>query len=106
MEYQIDTSKHRTKEVRIGRNNQEVAVFRKANFFIHNLQALVEGTDYQLKLAAPWNSFRYQLRQGERELASAKKSTRMHAFEADRLVVTPGPWAPILSLWRRVGQHR
>ena len=87
MEYQVDTSNHRTQEVRIGRNNQEVAVFRKANFLIHNLKAQVEGTDYQMKLAAPWNKFRYQLRQGQRELASAKKNTRMHAFEADRPLI-------------------
>jgi len=87
MDYQIDTRNHRTQEVRIGRNDQEIVVFRKVNFLIHNLQGTVDGLDYQMKLAAPWNGFRYQLRQGDQELASAKKSRRMHAFEPDRPLI-------------------
>jgi hypothetical protein len=87
MEYQIDTRNHRTQEVRVGRDNQEVAVFRKAGFLIHNLKGGFQGVDYQMKLPAPWTGFRCRLRQGEFELASAKKQRRMHAFEPDRPLV-------------------
>jgi hypothetical protein len=87
MEYQINTGNHRTQEVRVGRDNQEVAFFRKASFFIYNLAAKVEGVDFQMKLPAPWTHFRYRLRQGEHELANAKKQGRMHAFEPDRPLI-------------------
>lgn len=87
MDFQIDTNNHRTQEVRVGVNSQEVACFRKANFFIHNLQAEIEGSGYQLKLAAPWNGFRFQLRQGDRELATARQKRRMHAFDEDRPLI-------------------
>lgn len=87
MKYQVDTRNHRSQEVRVGRDDEEVAVFRKASFFIHNLEGTVDGLEYQLKLAAPWTGFRYLLRQDDRELASAKKKARMHAFEPDRPLV-------------------
>ncbi|MEZ5318893.1 MAG: hypothetical protein R2752_15950 [Vicinamibacterales bacterium] len=82
MDYQIDNRS--TQEVRVGVDDQEVAAFRKVSFFIHNLQGRVEGSDYLLKLAAPWNGFRYQLCRGEQVVASAKRRSRMHAFEPDR----------------------
>jgi hypothetical protein len=84
MTYQIDA---RTQEVRIGQNEQEVAVFRKVNFFIHNLRATVGGFDCQLKHAAPWNGFRYQLCQGDRVLATATRQRRMHAFDESRPLI-------------------
>lgn len=84
MEYQIDTRSFRKQNLRVGQGNQEVAVFRKAHFLIYNLKGQVEGRDYQLKLAAPWNGFRYQLRQGDQELATAKRTARMHAYDPDR----------------------
>jgi hypothetical protein len=87
MDYQLDSRNHRSQEVRIGRNDQEIVVFRKVNFFIHNLQANVDGLDYQLKRAAPWNGFRYQLCQGQPILASATRHRRMHAFEPDRPLI-------------------
>jgi len=87
MDYQIDSRDRRTQEVRIGQNDQEVAAFRKVNFFIHNLRANVGGLDYQLKHAAPWNGFRYQLCQGNQVLASATRHRRMHAFEPDRPLI-------------------
>ena len=87
MEYQIDARNHHTQEVRVGRDNQKVAVFLKAGFFIYNLEGEVDGVHYQMKLPAPWTGFRYRLRQGEHELASAKKQRRMHAFEPDRPLI-------------------
>jgi hypothetical protein len=87
MSYQIDARNHRSQEVRVGRDDQEVAVFRKASFLIHNLKGKVDGVEYQMKLAAPWTGFRYLLRQGSHEVASAKWKSRMHAFEADRPLV-------------------
>jgi hypothetical protein len=87
MEYQIDTRNHLTQEVRVGRDNQEVGVFRKASFLIYNLEGAVDGVEYQMKLPAPWTGFRYRLRQAKHELASAKKRTRMHAFEPYRPLV-------------------
>ncbi|HVS65286.1 MAG TPA: hypothetical protein VMT85_17480 [Thermoanaerobaculia bacterium] len=85
MGYQIDARDHSL--VRVGRDDQEVAVFRKAGSFIHNLEGEVDGVEYQMKLAAPWTGFRYLLRQGTHELASAKRRGRLHAFEADRPLV-------------------
>jgi hypothetical protein len=87
MGYQIDSRNHRTQEVRVGQNDQEVAVFRKVHFFIYNLRARVDGLDYQLKLAAPWNGFRYQLCVGSQVLATATRHRRMHAFEPDRPLI-------------------
>ncbi len=87
MEFQIDTRKQRPQEVRVGQDNQEVAVFRKASFFIHNLAEKFEGIDYQMKLPAPWTGFHYRLRQDKLELAKAKKRGRMHAFESDRPLI-------------------
>ena len=87
MEYQIDTRNHETYEVRVGLNNQEVACFRKANFFIYNLRGEVDGADYQMKMPAPWTGFRYRLRRGRFELASARKHGRMHAFDPDRPLI-------------------
>jgi hypothetical protein len=84
MVYQIDSRKHRTQEVRVGESNREVATFRKVNFFIQNLEAHLGGLDYQMKLAAPWNGFRYQLVEATRVIASAKRRSRMHAFDASR----------------------
>ena len=84
MDCQIDTSNHRTQEVRVGLNNQDVALFRKAGFFVHNLRATLDGAEYQMKLPAPWNGFRYRLYRGRDELASAGKHRRMHAFEPGR----------------------
>lgn len=83
MEYQIDT-RQRNHEVRVGRDQREVAVFRKVAFFIYNLEGSVDGVDYQMKLPAPWTGFRYRLRRGEQELASAKRVGRLHAFEPDQ----------------------
>lgn len=87
MDYQTDTGNHQTETVRVGQHDQEVSVFRQVNFFIHNLVGTVDGMDYQMKLAAPWNGFRYRLRQGDHELANAKKKIRMHAFEPDRPLI-------------------
>lgn len=87
MDYQIDSRNHRTQEVRVGQDEQEVAVFRKVNFFIHNLRANVGGLDYQLKHAAPWNGFTYQLCQDNQVLATATRHRRMHAFEPDRPLI-------------------
>lgn len=87
MDYQLDSRNHRTQEVRVGVENRQVAIFNKASFFIQNLRGDVDGVEYQLKLAAPWNALRFQLRQGESELASARRSRRMHAFEADRPLI-------------------
>lgn len=87
MELQIDTRKYRIQEVRVGQDDQEVAIFRKASRFIQNPAGKFEGLDYQMKLAAPWNGFRFQLRQGDHELASAKRKRRMHAFDPDRPMV-------------------
>ena len=87
MDYQCETRNHQNQEVRVGQNEQEAAVFRKANFFVHNLRGQVGGVDYQFKLAAPWNGFRYLLRRDEHVLASARKSTRMHAFEEDQPLI-------------------
>ncbi|MGE0460649.1 MAG: hypothetical protein AB7Q16_04700 [Vicinamibacterales bacterium] len=87
MDYQIDSRNHRTQEVRVGQHDQEIAVFRKVKFFILDLRASVGGLDYQLKHAAPWNGFRYQLRQGDRVLASATRHRRMHASEPDRPLI-------------------
>lgn len=87
MNYQVDSRNHRTQEVRIGQNEQEVAVFRKVNFFIHNLRAHVGGLEYQLKHAAPWNGFKYQLCQGNQVLATAARLRRMHAFDPDRPLI-------------------
>ena len=87
MEYQIDARNHRSGVVRIGVDNQQVATFSKAGFFIYNLRGQVDGLDYHFKLAAPWNGFRFWLLQNERQLASAKKKTRMHAFDVDRPLI-------------------
>ncbi|MGD9906550.1 MAG: hypothetical protein AB7U83_24040 [Vicinamibacterales bacterium] len=84
MDYQIDSRNHRSQEVRVGESDQEVAAFRKVNFFIQNLKAEVGGLDYEMKLAAPWNGFRYQLVQAGRVIATAKRHGRMHAFDASR----------------------
>jgi hypothetical protein len=86
MEYQIDAA-GRSQEVRVGQDDREVAVFQKSGFLIHNLEGNVDGLEYQMKLAAPWTGFRYLLRQGEHDLASAKKQRRMHAFEPDRPLI-------------------
>ncbi len=61
--------------------------FRKVNFLIHNLQGRIGGVDYQLKRAAPWNGFRYQLCLGNQVLASAMRHRRMHAFEPERPLI-------------------
>ncbi len=87
MDYQIDTRNERSQEVRVGRNNLEVAAFRKTGFFIYNLKGEVEGIEYQLKLPAPWTGFRYRLLAGKHELANAKKKRRMFAFEPDRPLI-------------------
>ncbi len=87
MVFQFDTRNYRTQEVKIGREDQEAVVFHKTNFLIQNLAGTFEGIKYQMKLAAPWNGFRYQLRQDGREAANASKSRRMHAFEPDRPLV-------------------
>jgi hypothetical protein len=87
MKYQIDARDQRTQEVRVGVGDEEVVVFRKVNFLIHNLRAEVEGVNHQLKLAAPWNGFRYRLMGAGGELASATKKTRMHAFDPDRPLI-------------------
>ena len=87
MEYQVDTRNYRTQELRVGEDNLEKAVFRKAGFLISNLAANVGGASFQMKLPAPWNQFRYRLRQGDHELANAKKKSRMHAFEPDRPLI-------------------
>jgi len=87
MELQVDTSRREKQELRIGRDNQEIVAFRKASLFIHNLVGEFEGDNYQMKLAAPWNGFRYRLRRGESDRASAKRKRRMHAFEPDRPLV-------------------
>ena len=78
MEYQIDARVAGI--VRVGQDEREIAVFRKAGFFSFNLEGRVDG-DYQLKLAAPWTGFRYLLRSGRREIASAKRRTFLHAFD-------------------------
>ncbi len=72
------------REVHIGIGDKAVASFRKAGFFVQHLSGTWEGTDYQFKLAAPWTGFRYRLRRGGLEMASAKKQGKMHAFEEDR----------------------
>ena len=87
MEFQIDTRETGTEEVRVGVNDQEIARFQKAGFFIYNLECTIDGLGYQLKLPAPWNGFRYRLRGDERELAIARRKRRMHAFEPDRPLV-------------------
>ncbi len=87
MDYQIDTRNERSQEVRVGRDQQEVAIFRKAGFLIYNLGAEVDGIDYQMKLPAPWTGFRYRLVTGKHELANAKKKRRMFAFEPDRPLI-------------------
>lgn len=68
--------------VAAGEGGREAATFRKVNFFIHNLEAQVGGFHYRMKLAAPWNGFRYQLVQAGRVIAHAKRRGRMHAFDA------------------------
>lgn len=87
MDYQTDSRNHRSQEVRVGSGDREVATFRKVNFFVHNLRGQVDGIDYQLKHAAPWNGFRYQLCAGDRVLATATRHRRMHAFEPDRPLI-------------------
>lgn len=87
MRYLTDGRNHRTQEIRVGEEGREVAVFRKVNFFIHNLRGSVGGVDYQLKLPAPWNGFRYQLCAGSQLLATATRHRRMHAFEPDRPLI-------------------
>lgn len=87
MDYQTDGRNQRSQEVRVGEGGQEVARFRKVNFFIHNLRANVGGVDYELKRAAPWNGFRYQLCAGSQVLATATRHRRMHAFEPDRPLI-------------------
>lgn len=87
MQFQIDTRNHRSQEVRVGRGDGEVVVFRKANPFIHNLAGTLDGTKYQLKLAAPWNGFRFQLRRDGAPMATAKRSRRMHAFDPERPLI-------------------
>jgi hypothetical protein len=87
MNYQLDTRNHQTQGVRIGQDDQEVVAFRKVSFFIHNLRGQIDGLDFQLKHAAPWNGFRYQLCQGNHVLATATRHRRMHAFEADRPLI-------------------
>ncbi|MCB1034250.1 MAG: hypothetical protein KDD47_10495 [Acidobacteria bacterium] len=87
MEYQIDTRNHRTQEVRVGFEDQEVAVFRKVNFLIFNLEAKIGGIPYGLKLPAPWNGFRYRLFEERQELANARKLRRMHAFDKARPLI-------------------
>ena len=86
MEFHFDTRNHRTQEVRVGREDRDV-VFRKAGLLVQNLVGTCEGIEYQMKLAAPWNGFRYQLRQSGNKMASASKSRRMHAFESDRPLI-------------------
>ncbi len=51
------------------------------------MRATAGGLEYQLKHAAPWNGFRYQLCQGTHVLATAKRHRRMHAFDADRPLI-------------------
>jgi hypothetical protein len=87
MDFQIDSRDQWTQELRVGQREQEVAVFRKVNLWIHNLRATIGGLEYQLKNAAPWNGFRYQLVQGDRVLATAKRHRRMHAFDANRPLI-------------------
>ena len=86
MEYQLDAG-GRSQEVRVGQDDRQVAVFRKTGFLVHNLEGTVDGLEYQMKLAAPWTGFRYLLRQGAHDLASARKQRRMHAFEPDRPMI-------------------
>src|SRR5690606_29611696 len=74
VDYQIDARSEGM--VRVGKDDQEVAVFTKAGWLSFNLAGKVDGREYQLKLAAPWTGFRYLLREGPRELASAKKRSR------------------------------
>ncbi len=87
MEFQVDTRKNKERSIRVGLDNQQVAVFVKTSFFIHNLKGQDSWADYQLKLPAPWTQFCYRLFHGETELANAKKKARMHAFEADRPLI-------------------
>ncbi|MCB1041550.1 MAG: hypothetical protein KDC35_01330 [Acidobacteria bacterium] len=82
MEYQVDF--RRGHKIRIGTNQQELAVFGKAGFFIYNLKGQGEWSDYHMKLPAPWTQFRYRLFHGETELANAKKRRRMHVFDPER----------------------
>lgn len=84
MDYQTDGRRQRPQELRVGEGGQEVAVFRKVNFFVYNLRGRVGGLDYQLKLPAPWNGHRYQLCADSQVLATATRHRRMHAFEADQ----------------------
>ena len=87
MEYQVDTRNHQSEEVRVGLDQEEVAVFRRVGFFVRNLTARMDGVEYQMKLPAPWNGFLYRLRRGDQELANAKKKRKMHAFEPDRPLI-------------------
>jgi len=87
VDYQTDSRNHRSQEVRVGEGGQEVASFQKVGLFVHNLRGDVGGLEYQLKRAAPWNGFRYQLCAGSQVLATATRHRRMHAFEPDRPLV-------------------
>lgn len=84
MEYQVDARNLRKQYLRIGQDNREVAIFRKANFFVHNLKGQDDWADYQMKLPAPWTQFRYWLYHREEQLVSAKRKNRVHAFDPDR----------------------
>ncbi len=84
MELQFDTRNHRSQEVRIGRDEEQIASFNKSGLFVQNLAGMFDGAEYEMKLPVPWNGFRYQLRRAGIEVASAKKQRRMHAFDPDR----------------------
>ena len=71
MDYQIDSRKG--KQLRIGREDETLAVFRRKNFFIHNLVGSLGGHDYEMSFPAPWTGFRYRLRQGQHAIATARR---------------------------------
>jgi hypothetical protein len=70
-DYQIDG--RRLKELRVGREGEPVAVFRRQSWFVQHMVGEVGGQKYQMKLPAPWTGFRYRLRQGDHEHANATR---------------------------------
>ena len=86
-DYQIDA--RRVREIRVGREGETLATFRRKGRLVQDLEGECGRESYALKLPAPWRGMRYRLEQEGRELASAsrpKARDRIVRFEVE----TPG----------------
>lgn len=82
MKYQI--AMRNGKSIGIGVGESPVAELEKAGFLVQNLKGTFEGSDYELKLPAPWTGFRYRLHRGDAELANAKRENKLRAPDPEQ----------------------